>query len=240
MKRNRDKPTDAADLRRRAEDRLRSRQSVGGDLPSEVEMARLVHELQVHQIELGMQNEELMQSRAQLESLLDQYTGLYDFAPIGYLTFDREGTIRRVNLTGARLLGFGRSLLINRSFDLLIGESDRRGFSDLLQRVFASRKLETCELSLLREGAQPLHVRIEAVSSEDGEECRAAVFDVTERVQSGAQLREAKEWLQLAINSGKVGLWDWDLRAEKVTYSPEWKHQIGYDDHEIADTFDEW
>jgi PAS domain-containing protein len=69
--------------------------------------------LEVHQIELEMQNEELQEAREAMEALLEKYTDLYDFAPVGYLTLDREGIIREANLAGASLLGIARSALIN-------------------------------------------------------------------------------------------------------------------------------
>ena len=195
MKEKQDPPVYAAALRRRAESRLsekqKSQRPAAGDQPKAEETARLVHELQVHQIELEMQNEELMQARATAIELLARYTDLYDFAPAGYLTLDREGAIRQVNLTGAQMLGVERSRLANRCFGLFVVESDRRVFSDYLQKVFASHTRESCELTLLREGLQPLVVRIEAVRSADGQECRSVVLDITERKQAEAKIRAA-------------------------------------------------
>src|SRR5271157_4080986 len=116
MKKGRDKPAGAAELRRRAEARFKEKQSSQrsevGDQSTAEETQRLVHELEVHQIQLEMQNEELLQARAEVEAILGQYTDLYDFAPVGYFTFDRDGAIRQVNLTGVRLLGVDRSGLV--------------------------------------------------------------------------------------------------------------------------------
>ena len=75
---------------------------------NDVGLPRLVHELQVHQIELEMQNKELAQSDAALEAALTRYTALYDFAPVGYFTPDKQGNILQVNLAGANLLGTDR------------------------------------------------------------------------------------------------------------------------------------
>ena len=86
---------------------------------------RLVHELQVHQIELEMQNEELMQTRAELEAALRQYTDLYDFAPVGYFTLARDGTILQVNLAGANLLGVERGTLIKQRFGVFVADQSR-------------------------------------------------------------------------------------------------------------------
>jgi PAS domain-containing protein len=99
----------AAELRRRAEEKLQRQKPTDGGRRTELEAVRLVHELEVHQIELEMQNEQLQHTRAQAETLLAQYTDLYDFAPTGYLTLDRDGAILAVNLTGARLIGIERS-----------------------------------------------------------------------------------------------------------------------------------
>ena len=123
------KQTDNADLRRRAEDRLvekgKGRREAAGDRKTTVEMQRLVQELQIHQIELEMQNEELKKARDEAEAERERYLDLYDFAPVGYFTLDRDGVIRQVNLAGARLLGLERSLLLNRRFGQFVSPADR-------------------------------------------------------------------------------------------------------------------
>ena len=192
MKKNHDQSADTAELRRRAEERL-GEKSEAGDPGTAEDAARLVHELQVHQIELEMQNEELQQAHTQVETLLAQYTDLYDFAPAGYLTLDREGAIRQVNLTGARLLGVERSRLVNRRFGLFGADGDRRTFSDFLEKVFASQAKESCEVTLLHESSQPLVVQIEGMRSADGQECRAVVLDITERRKLEEQFRQIQK-----------------------------------------------
>ena len=93
--------TEGAELRRRAEEFLRAK-AKGAPLSRTVdEMQRILHELEVHQIELEMQNDELRQARDEVDTALEKYTDLYDFAPVGYFTLDRDGIIRGVNLTGA-------------------------------------------------------------------------------------------------------------------------------------------
>jgi PAS domain-containing protein len=84
------------------------------------ETLRLLHELQVHQIELEMQNAELRLTQETLELSRNMYAELYDFAPVGYFTIDAQGLIEGVNLKGAHLLGIERGLLLKRPFKVII------------------------------------------------------------------------------------------------------------------------
>ena len=182
-------PLGAAELRRLAEERLREgKKAEAVHSGTKAEMQRLLHELQVHQIELEMQNEELQRTRAELEAVLRQYTDLYDFAQVGYFTLDRGGTIRHANLTGARLLGVGRGRLVNQHFGSFLSEESRAGFSAFLNRASDSREKETCEATLLKNGDEPLYLAIEARFSEDGLECHAVAVDVTARKMAELQL----------------------------------------------------
>ena len=188
MKNYKTPSADAAELRARAEARLRAGRSEAA-APTEADTQRLVHELQVHQIELEMQNEELRRSRAEVEAGLEGYTELYDFAPVGYVTLGRDGVIRQVNLTGARLLGAERGRLPGRRFGVLIVEPDRAGFNVFLEKVFARQAQESCEVALLKNGKEPLHLHISASVSQDGQECRVTMIDITERKQAQAETK---------------------------------------------------
>src|SRR6202051_1712050 len=134
-------PLDAVELRRRAEARLREKQksqrSQGEAERTAHDTQRLVQELQIHPIELGRQNEQREQARGETEAALERYTGLYEFAPSGYFTLDRDGTIRQANLTGAGLLGVDRSRLVNRRFGLFVAENSRPAFGVFAPKAFA-------------------------------------------------------------------------------------------------------
>jgi len=194
MKKNQDHHANAAKLRRQAEERLKAReQTPRSAFPVPRSDERLVHELEVHQIELEMQNEELVQSRAQVEAALRQYTDLYDFAPVGYFALARDGAIHQVNLTGANLLGVERDKLIGRRFGIFLSPQSRTDLSTLLEKVFGSQQKETCEVALQKDGTVPLWVHIEATASEDGQGCRAAVVDVSELKRTEQALRISEE-----------------------------------------------
>jgi PAS domain S-box-containing protein len=127
-----------------------------------------------------MQNEELQKARDAMEAGLEKYSDLYDFAPVGYLTLDREGTIREANLTSASLLGIERSRLVKRRLGFCVSAADRPVFNAFLTRVFESKAREFCEMTLLKEGKHPVELRLEAAVAASGQECRAVLADITE------------------------------------------------------------
>jgi signal transduction histidine kinase/ActR/RegA family two-component response regulator len=179
MKNKAASPSDALDLRRRAEARLHA-QPPGTGQPSEADTQRMLHELQVHQVELEMQNEELQQARDQMECALEKYSDLYDFAPVAYLTLDGEGIVREANLTSTSLLGIERSRLVPRRFGGLVAPADQPTFNAFLKRVFEGQARESCDVTLLPEGKPPVAVRLRAAVTATGRECRAVLTDITE------------------------------------------------------------
>jgi signal transduction histidine kinase len=172
-------------LRCRAEERWRerrgNRRSAAMAPQSDADAKRLLHELQVHQIELEMQNAELRQARDELEVALDNYTDLYDFAPSGYFTLAATGTILRANLTGSLLVGIERSRLVGQSFGRFVSAEFRPAFGTFLEQVFVGQTKQAGDFELARQGQPPRFVHIEAQCLLNGQGCRAAVVDITAR-----------------------------------------------------------
>jgi PAS domain S-box-containing protein len=174
----------ASELRCRAEARLSGRHPQTGAAQTEIGRQRLVHELEVHQIELEMQNEELKKAWDESEAGLEKYTDLYDFAPVGYLTLDRDGVICEANLASTRMLGVDRSKLINRRFGLSLQTTDLPVFNAFLTRVFKSGVRESCEIRLGPDAEHPMEARLEAVAAESDQNCRAVLTDITMHKQA--------------------------------------------------------
>ena len=188
MKKTRSETEDAGELRRRAEERFGAHRADGGadKIPLPPETQRLLHELQVHQIELTMQNEELQRARLDVEEGLSRYTDLYEFAPVGYLTLNRAGEIRQLNLTGARLFGLERSHLVGKRLAILVDADSRAVFNTFFAKVFDSGIKETCEVVVRPELASPFAVEFAATSAAGGKECRLVATDITARKRSEA------------------------------------------------------
>ncbi|MCX6912179.1 MAG: PAS domain-containing protein, partial [Verrucomicrobia bacterium] len=167
-------------LRRAAEVRL-SEKSATRPPKTEGDPARLQHDLRIHEIELEMQNQELRQTQVQLETALEQYTELYDFAPAGYLTLGPDGSISRANLTAAGLLGIDRSQLLHVRFGVFVTAEDRPAFANLLARALESITPEAGEVRLSLAGKPPLTVKLRACVAGDGQNCQVVLLDITER-----------------------------------------------------------
>ncbi len=190
-----------------------------GRSPSpDADLHKLLHELQVYQTELEMQNEELRRTRQDLESSLERYTSLYDFAPVGYFTFDRDGLIRAVNLAGASLLGVERNRLVSKRFgDFMSSYEVRSVFIAFLDAVFTGETKRVCDVPLLTKDNRSLVVRIEAsLSGPRQQECFAAVIDITERKRAVEALRVNQALLDKAEILTQSGCLDWDLKQRKV------------------------
>jgi len=168
-----------------------------------VDVLKLMHELQVHQIELELQNEELIRAGAELEASLEKYTDLYEFAPVGYLTLDPDGRIYQMNLTAAEIFQIERSALIGRKLDSLLNQDFHPVFRDYLERVFRGSPDQHCEIQILIQNQPAVDLRLSATTMPGGDQCRLAIENITDRKQMEGQLRAAlteKEWLMREVH----------------------------------------
>jgi len=175
---NSQKPSSTT-LRQRAESQLKKRIGRNKSNLSEVEAKRMVHELQVHQIELEMQNEVLEQTRI-AERLYYRYTELFEFAPIAYFAFDREGMISQVNLRGASLLGVERVNLIGKLFSNYVAAQCHNTLNHCLATAFEGNGIQSCEI-IVQAGKRTLWFNVEANLGITGIDCLTAMIDITDR-----------------------------------------------------------
>lgn len=148
-------------------------------------------------MELQVQNEELRAAQQKLEESQRRYADLYDFAPLGYFTFDKNGLIREVNVTGAKLLGAERRLLLNKPFSVFLHPEDMEIFFLHRTTVLRSKTRQTCDVRLKREDGSLFHVHLESVAVEDingtADFCRTALIDITAQMNYEKMLRESEE-----------------------------------------------
>ena len=181
MNTNDKKPAEVPALRQKAESALNAKPALQA---SEADTLKLIHELQVHQIELEMQNEELVRTKAAALAAIEKYTDLYDFAPCGYFTLSRDGVIVELNLYGSRMLGRERERLQNSAFGFFIVENRKPEFNRFLEKVFADGKEESCEVMLVADRKVPRYVHLTGIVSGGGEKCFLTMVDVTLATQN--------------------------------------------------------
>jgi len=172
------KYTDAAKLRKKAERRLRDQQKKFEKLSDETDTKRLLHELQVHQIELEMQNEELQNAYDMAELSLKKYTMLYDFAPIGYLTIEKNGVICDSNFTAANLLNEKRWALIDSNLMHYIPEISMPVFKAFIEMIFENNTRESCKLLLTNSNNDLINIYLEGIVSIDHQTCLIGIIDI--------------------------------------------------------------
>jgi diguanylate cyclase (GGDEF)-like protein/PAS domain S-box-containing protein len=174
--------------------------------------AELLHELQVHRIELEMQNEELRRAYAALEATRDSYADLYDFAPVGYLTLDSNGLVTKANLTAASLLGIDRAHLVGHRFARQVAPVDRDRWH---RHALALGRTDTpvrIELLMGREGpgwhAQVDGLRVRVPGEKTA--LRITLADISARKRAESELRlaaiafETQEGIMITDASGVI------------------------------------
>ncbi len=157
----------------------------------------LIEELHIRQIELEAQNEEIQKAQTKLEEQYIKYADLYDLAPMGYFTFDKNGHIMEVNLAGAQLLGVERHTLKNNSFLHFLTSESRPLFHSHCQKTFETKTKQTCEIKLLKKDGTVFYGLMESIATQDNQ-CQSAINDITKLKQMEEKLQESHRIL-LAI-----------------------------------------
>lgn len=172
--------TDAEMLRKKAEEILKEKQQKEEPISQDViDAQKLLHELQVHQVELEMQNEELRHAYENAELTLKRYTLVFELSSVGYFMLDAEGAICDLNFSGAEMLGERRFSLIDSNFKLFVSEKSKPVFNNFFKRLYTSYAIESCEVLLGADKKTFSSVYIEGVVTEDDQKCLLSVIDVS-------------------------------------------------------------
>lgn len=194
-----DKIQPAMTLRERAEAMVRaSPRDIARMSASDIEA--MIYELQVHQVELEIQNEELRQAQMALAESRDRYSDLYEFAPVGYLTLNEVGTIEEANLTAAGLLGVDRGRIVGRKITAFITRNSQDDWHQHSRTLFSSEGTQACEVELRSAGGHTFWARLEGTVRQPQTgptlKCRTALIDITQQKQAEEVLKQVNRELQ--------------------------------------------
>ncbi len=175
-----------------------------------------------------------------LERSEQRYRALFEGSPIGIGLAELDGHVLAANQAMEELLGY--SVEQWEHLNLANLYEDPKDRVALIERVQRDGRVSNYPLRLKHKDGRPVDVLLSTslIQSEGRALLQTMCVDITDRVRAQEELAEASRRLREAVRAGNVGLWDWDLATNRVQYSPEWKRQIGYDEHEITDSFEEW
>lgn len=194
------------------------------------DLQREHEELQLHQIEVEIQNSELLESRARIEELLKNFTELYDHTPVAYFTLSHQGKILQMSLRAENILGGKRSTLIGQLFGNFILPSLQKKFSILLNSVIAGIRETSEEFIILLKSKNQISIRIVAQCSIPGKECRLIVTDISERKLIEERLRLTNT----AISSSGDAISIINFQGIVEYINPAFTQITGYSEKEIV------
>jgi len=190
MKKRKRNLSEIESLRQKAEAKRAGMPPLRFAAVTEADTLKLLHELEVHQIELEMQHDELQIAREKAILATEKYSALYDFAFTGYFKLNPNGEIFSVNFSGANLLGKDRSALVNRDFRSFVSPDTRAEFDVFIGRVFKSHNKETCEVKLVLKDDHSVFVHIEGIVTREDPVCLITLVDISQRKHSEEMLSQ--------------------------------------------------
>ena len=225
--------TNLENLRLKAEKLLKKRHTETISQLSEADVLKLIHEVEVHQIELELQQEEILWAEQHAieeaaKNVAAEYIEMYDLTQSGYFALSNDGVILALNQSGANILGKVRSQLKESSFGFFVSEATRPIFNLFLDKVFTGNGKESCEITLLKEGDAPRYVDLVGILSATGEHCLVAVSDITAVRQSEDTLLINNSRIDFAMQTVNMAWWEMDITTGNVTFGNRKAEMLGY------------
>ncbi|MCB2180514.1 MAG: sigma 54-interacting transcriptional regulator [Desulfobulbaceae bacterium] len=225
-------------LRERAETFLGQKGcQLNDNLPDEIR--KILHELHTHQIELVLQNEELLETHIKLEESRALYVDLYDYAPVGYFSFNVKGLVLAANHTGCRQLGLEKDTLLNKSFSFFMSQDDADLFYLHLQKVFTTGVKQSCSLKIFQKNGNSFHARLDSIPSSRGSGkerlCRTTVTNVNESAELEEALKVSETRYRRLFEAAREGILILDAETGQISdVNPFLMEMLDYSHEELS------
>ncbi|MBF0286242.1 MAG: response regulator [SAR324 cluster bacterium] len=187
------KTNESVNLRKLAEQHLPAPPPIDLLELTREDIEHLFHELQVHQIELELQNDELLKNQQELEQSRDLLYDLYDLAPVGYLTVNKSGIIRKANLTLAAMLNADKQSLVGKPLSHFVHPEDQNLYFLKGRDLFRSPSLKQTEIRMLNSDGSFFHAMLTGRKTENTKEARLVVTDITPLKRTEEALKYAEK-----------------------------------------------
>ena len=168
---------------------------------NETDTIKLIHELEVHKIELEMQNEALLQAKIEAQEIAKKFTNLYNLAPSGYFTVTPNGKIIGLNQSGAQLLKKSHSQLLESQFGYFVKETSRHTYYDFLTTIVNTATKQTCELEIIDKSENPIYIQLTGIVNTNRIQCELTAVDITSLKLTKLKLQESQNILKSTIES---------------------------------------
>ncbi len=188
----------AAGSQAKAEEEIDTR-TMALESVNEINILKLIHEIEVYEIELHLQNLEANRAAERIANG-DRYAQLYDFAPIGYFSLTQKGVIEEFNLRGTQMLGKDRSFIIKKQFDYFIDDSAKSDFNNFLKKAFISKDIETCEVCVSTSGKPSKFFNLSGIIDENEEHCFVTMADITQAKLARQELEKNRMQFKMLMN----------------------------------------
>ncbi|MBV8388252.1 MAG: PAS domain S-box protein [Mucilaginibacter sp.] len=204
-------------LRQKAEDLLLSKNILAGK-SDVIQAHQLFHELQIHQLELEMQNDELNIVAEELEIQKNKFFSLFELAPVGYLILNNKTIISDINSTGSRLLGVRKPLLYSKPLPSFVHADDINIFYSFFRRMLSLDTEQNCQLRLFRSGQSAFYAQLNGICIGENarQSCYVTISDITEKKEAELQLKNVQRRLEVALNASLTGIWEIDIQSGQV------------------------
>jgi PAS domain S-box-containing protein len=180
------------------------------------EIKDLFQELQVHQIELEMQNDELKITNVELERQKGKFSGMYNLAPVGYFVLDHTGVIKDVNDTGTSMLETGKENIVGMRLRTFITSDSSDTYYRFFMQMLKGSRVQRCNLDIKALNETIVHAQLGGFARNMGDgpiECYIAIVDISERIKAEQEMAEIKDRLELSLKASLAGTWELDVET---------------------------